>query len=420
MRWYRLFIAFSLIVVFFTLYDVLRLSHRIPEGRLILWTASLKPYFNDYVENMLEDFSTKTGIEVEWVDVPLSSMPQKFVASVLAGDSPDVINLPVSTLYEFYYKGLIQEISSDRIDNRYLPQTLKALSVGNKLIGVPWYINVKMLMCNSRVLKEVGADVPDSLDELVELNTRLKGEGLRGTWFYVKFEQDAQAYAGPFCRFGTLSFNTLGLTGFISKLKGWYERGLLDLSFVSGNFSDALALFLQGRTGCIVVGPQFISRVKSESPKVYRELLVAPLPYRRPPITMMTLAIVKGAKPDALSLAEHISSTRWQLRLSELAPVLPSTYDGLEDITSRCGSEKSAEGVARCISAKQALRGEVYELRLPLTRSRGRIYKSLLYKVLEGELKPAEFPEELSSRLKKLYSSYGYDWGELRRSACSK
>ena len=117
---------------------------------------------------------------------------------------------------------------------------------------------------------------------------------------------------------------------------------------------------------------------------------------------MMTLVIPYSSKKKdlALKLALHITSTAYQLQLSQLAPVLPSTVDGLEEIIQSCeGGEENLEKMARCYTARQALRGEVYELPLPKAKWRSKLYRKALMDVIVEGRDPREVLNRLSTSI---------------------
>ena len=404
----RLIILLAIFGILLPFFEVLDkwYSSSYPADKVSLWTASLKPYFTDYVNGMITDFQTGTGYEVLWTDVPLSAISQKFLSATLSGDTPDLVNLDLNWTYTFYWKGALSEIRGD-LRNNYLPQLLKALTVRGKLIAIPWYINLKVTICNKALLDEMGLKPPKTYEDLMRMIYTSK-EGKWGFWYFIKFEQDLQALTG---RFGLsrryIDYSQPGTVKLLRSLRKAYLRGALPEGFAEGGYADAIALFLSGQVGCIIIGPQFIYRVKREAPEIYANLIVERLPYERPPITMMTLAIPSGKEDSryykAKLLAEFITSTEYQLKLSELAPVLPSTVDGLNSILRKCRRNNldvlSPEEKARCLTAEDALRGEVYELKLPAARWRSKLYKTALRKaVIQGE-DPREVLQDLSERI---------------------
>ncbi len=417
---FNVFIVLCVIFLIFGLEFLVDRKDTVERKCLTLWTVSLKPYFTDYMEKVLSEFTAEEGIDVCWIDVPFSVISQKFISSVLAGDEPDVINLPVSWAYNFYYKGLLETISPDKLEGNYLPATLTALNFDGEVIAVPWYVNVKVLLCNREILERVGSEPPSSFDEIIELS-KLTGHDYLGTWFYLKFEQDVQALAGSFCEGGKLRFDSLRVVQLMRNLRRWYSEGLIDRSAVLGHFDEAFALFLSGKTACIIIGPQFIKRVERENPDLFEKLIVKRIPFENPPITMMVLAVPSGVrdKGRAFRLAEFLASTENQVMLSELAPVLPSTVDGIKEILSSCDRDISdIYQEARCISARQLLSSKVYELKLPMSKTRGELYKGALYRIFEGRGEVEQILRDLHGQVVHSFEVEGYRWQEIQRIAC--
>ena len=61
---------------------------------LEMWTLAPSPTFDDYINGVIADFEAEhDGVTVNWIDLPDGGFPDRFFASVAAGNAPDVVNL---------------------------------------------------------------------------------------------------------------------------------------------------------------------------------------------------------------------------------------------------------------------------------------------------------------------------------------
>lgn len=64
---------------------------------LEMWTLALLPTFDDYINGLVAEFEeAHPGVTVNWVDLPDGGFPDRFFASIAAGQAPDVVNLNTS------------------------------------------------------------------------------------------------------------------------------------------------------------------------------------------------------------------------------------------------------------------------------------------------------------------------------------
>ena len=87
-----------------------------------------------------------------------------------------------------------------------------------------------------------------------------------------------------------------------------------------------------------------------------------------PSIAAMNLAVPRSArdKPAAFALAAFVTSPKWQARLAQRAPVLPSSIASLATASFDTGGRQSdLLARARAISVDQLRRGEVLVPPLP-------------------------------------------------------
>jgi putative chitobiose transport system substrate-binding protein len=105
-------------------------------------------------------------------------------------------------------------------------------------------------------------------------------------------------------------------------------------------------------------GPQFLTIIKQNSPKLYAQLDVGPQitgASGKMNVGVMNLVIPKAAAHQelALNLAQFITSAENQLAFAKLVPILPSTKASIEDPYFKAKPGASLEDRARALSADQ-------------------------------------------------------------------
>lgn len=123
------------------------------------------------IQNLIDDeFTPKTGIEVNLQLIPVDVV----LRAALAGNSPDVvIGLSQATLQDFAMRNAVVNLKGldgfEEAAARFYPSTLDAASYLDGVYGLPEQANFMMLFVRDDILSQLGAEVPETWNEVKEL-----------------------------------------------------------------------------------------------------------------------------------------------------------------------------------------------------------------------------------------------------------
>ena len=131
------------------------------------WTLQLSPTFDNYFHSLTLAYEKKhPDVAIRWMDIPYDAAVQKLLASVAAGNTPDVVNLSGDFLAKFSsmnaFLDLKTVLPADSLA-AFLPNALHVCMANGKCIGLPWYLNTYVLIYNKTLLGAAGmkdSDVP--------------------------------------------------------------------------------------------------------------------------------------------------------------------------------------------------------------------------------------------------------------------
>lgn len=131
------------------------------------------------LEMLVERFNAEhPGIKVNFEVVPWAQyLGEKVPTSLMAGGGPDVFWLSAGEFMKYVVNGSILPIDdafTPELRKDFLPQSLKAVTVGGRVYGVPHEMGVQALIYDAKLFQESGLTAPTTWDELVSTATKLK------------------------------------------------------------------------------------------------------------------------------------------------------------------------------------------------------------------------------------------------------
>ncbi len=346
---------------------------------LELWTLSLRPTFNTYMEGLIDAFESEhPGVRVLWVDVPFSAVERKFIAAAAADRAPDVINLSDLMFARFAGAGAFLELGGVLEGSPEARYHAGALSVGrlsDGLYALPWYLTTQSRIVNEGLLEELGVDPDTVAADWPTLRAQAADlfERTGATLFTQPLGQDSQLpvmmLADGLVPFVTSADGRLraSLTSpdIVSWTRAWvdlYRSGAMPRQAATNGFEHLIEVYQDERVGVLNTGANFLGRVKDASPRVYArtevsEPIVGSL--GRAHIAVMPVCVsARTRHPDlAARLAWFLTSPENQLAFCRLAPILPSTPASLADpffagpTPEEAASGIEKVGIARAIVA---------------------------------------------------------------------
>ncbi|MEM9082732.1 MAG: ABC transporter substrate-binding protein, partial [Planctomycetota bacterium] len=260
--------------------------------RVEFWTISLRPTFNDYMNERIEAFESEhPDIEIEWVDVPFDAINRKLLAAAAAGRAPDVVNLSDLSFARYAAAGAFADLSilpQESLES-YHEGALALGTIADQQLALPWYLTTQAVMCNTVLLGEGGL-TPESLatnwldlvDQAGVYHART-GKAL----FTQPIGTDSQlpimlfADNRPPLRVdedGTLRANLTNhdALDFLDRFVTLYRLGALPREAASKGFEHLIEVYQDRRVALVNTGPNFLSRIKDNAPQVFEVTTVKP------------------------------------------------------------------------------------------------------------------------------------------------
>ncbi len=143
-------------------------------------SATRKPTIDKIVNNFNEKYKDQ-GIEAKYTFVPFGDLDTKLMASIAAGNPPDVTAMTALQRVPFMaQKKLVMDLSqfgADSLKAEYPSQIWEGIQNQGKPYAIPWYGDTKWLYINNKHFKDAGLDpvkdAPKTWDDLWKLADKL-------------------------------------------------------------------------------------------------------------------------------------------------------------------------------------------------------------------------------------------------------
>ncbi|MGC4945637.1 ABC transporter substrate-binding protein [Streptomyces sp. DT224] len=377
------------------------------KGTVTFETLQLKPTFTTYVNGVIDAFEKKNpGVNVKWVDIPFQGAQEKLTADAAAGTLPDVVNLNPQFAQALEAKGQFIDMDTAASDVKadYIPGAWQAFTVPGQSgsYGIPWYLTSEVTMYNKGLFKKAGLDPakpPASFDELFADGAALSEAG-KGSFYGAhpalenRFITDLAKQGVPLLdKDGKKwTFNTPEAAAYLAKLVDAYKKGVYPKDSLTQDHSKETEAYQAGQVGLFPSGPNFLTIIKQNAPKIAEQTAVGPQVTGESGATNMSvmgLLVPKTSKNRnaAVAFATYMANSENQLAFSKIVTVLPSVTKALKDPYFTDAGDGSVEAQARRISAEQIAKGQ----NLVPVQYDARVTQAVVGKVqlaLQGKLSP--------------------------------
>lgn len=346
--------------------------------RLELWTLALKPTFNAYMAERIAAFeAANPGVRVDWIDLPFDAVDRKLIAAAAAGRAPDVVNLSDLQFGRFVGLGALSDMRADLPEvsqGVYLDGALRLGVIDGRVLALPWYITTQVSMINTDLLAKGGLEASQVAYRWEDLRDQATAFHAKTGKYLFSQPMGAESQIPVMLLASGLPPLKPGTDGrlhadllrpeVVEYVRGWvdfYRSGAMPRAAATRNHSHLTEMYKNGELAMIDTGPNFLSRVKGDSPGVFAKTVVRPGVtggLGRQHLAVMTLCVTSTSrhKPEAARLAAFLTSTESQLGLCSLVPVLPSTIEGARSpiVTGEASAPGTDESVARARSIAAA------------------------------------------------------------------
>jgi len=376
-----------------------------PQTTLEFWTISLQPFFTDYVNGMTAAFQrANPGVQVKWVDVQFQAVEQKLLAAIAGGVPPDVVNLNVEFTARIAERGALSDMDAavtpaDRA--KYFDGLWASSRFKGRSYGIPWYIAPPVLIYNSELFQKAGLkplDPPGTEEAMIAAAKRIKDRTkvygfmplIDGTRLMHQFLENGLPILSADGKRAV--FNSPGHVAYLQKYVDLFEKDYFPDDTLRRGFTGAVERYSAGQLGMMLVGPQFLLRIKESNPEVYAKTFVAPYPMGKGRVihaALMALAVPKASKhqQEAVNLALFVTNDENQLGFSKLTVIFPSTKKAVTDAYFK---QRGAgpEWKARAVAADQLKFGRDLTVVVPNQSELFKIFREAVESAFFGKMDP--------------------------------
>lgn len=308
------------------------------KDQLLVWTGMDE---EDTLRKIASDFTAETGINVKIVRFPFTELQPKFQISAPVGQGPDLLIGPHDWIGTLATAKLIKSVDLPAEDIReFIPVTLKAMSFGGKLYGLPLSQEAICLIYNKKLV----STPPETMDELISKAVELN----KGDTAGFLFDICTFYYVSPFIYgFGGYVFKDTP-SGLDPNDIGLDNNGAIDaINYLNDiiykyklvpkgtNKDIANGKFIDGQCAFTINGPWTLV----DFTKAKLDFGVAPIPklsngkYPQPFVGVLGIILNGKTKNEenAVKFMKHLCSKNGEVAIYSAGGRIPSRFDALKD-----------------------------------------------------------------------------------------
>ncbi|WP_274648476.1 sugar ABC transporter substrate-binding protein [Paenibacillus humicola] len=288
------------------------------------------------------------NIDVKIQAIPWSSAHDKLLTAVASKKGPDVLQMGTTWMPEFGAAGALMDLTPyidqypDLKDDNFFPGSLETTKLDGKILGVPWYIDTRVLYYRTDLLASVGyKEAPKTWDELSDAAQKLakRGKGKYG----ISIDAKEQTLSFMFARQngakllddqGKPQFNDPKFVEAVKYLNSFYQNGSapkedLGLDPVQAFKGDAIIPMF-------ISGPWMVKPITEQAPELNGKWATAVLPKKENNISNLggsnwSVFQYTEQKDAALKFIDFMSKPDMQIEWMKLADAMPAAKAAWDD-----------------------------------------------------------------------------------------
>ncbi|WNB91169.1 sugar ABC transporter substrate-binding protein [Bacillus sp. NEB1478] len=287
-------------------------------------------------------------IDVKVQAIPWDQAHDKLLTAVASKKGPDVVQMGTTWIPEFGAAGALKDLTPFIKDNPELdPKNFFEGSVAttkyeDKMVGVPWYVDTRVLYYRTDLLEEAGfKEAPKTWEELKAAADKLakRGKGKYG----ISLDSKEQSLGFMFARQNGAEllgpnnepkFNDPKFVEAIEYLNSFYKDGATPKDDLGIDIIQAFSG--DGILPMFISGPWMIKMINDQAPDLKGKWSTAVLPKKENNISALggsNLSVFEYTKneKEAVKFAAFMSKPETQLKWMEMTNSLPATQKSWDD-----------------------------------------------------------------------------------------
>ncbi|GGJ23108.1 sugar ABC transporter substrate-binding protein [Paenibacillus hunanensis] len=303
------------------------------------------------LSKLVPDFEAKhPDIKVDVQAIPWDNAHDKLLTAVASRSGPDVVQMGMGWIPEFAGAGALQDLTPymDKYPNlkadNYFEGARTKMTYEGKTVGVPWYIDTRVLFYRKDLLKQVGYnEPPKTWDELKDAAKKLAARG-NGNYGILLDSKDP-LFTIPFAwENGSevinsnkqAQLNQPPYVETIQYLSSFFKEGIAPTQ----SDMQLIPSFGEGILPMFISGPWSVNQVKTELPELkpdqWGTAVIPPKTAGGESVSVLggsNLSVFSTSQNTeaAVQFISYLNDPQVQVKWYELTQDLPSTTKAWED-----------------------------------------------------------------------------------------
>lgn len=268
------------------------------EISLWTWTANKLDVYQSWIDQYTAEFAPNTTITINLI--PRANYDQTLNAALIAGQIPDFWEaLPLGEVLNFYENELILDLTpfvDDEWKEALYPSSIDYLTINGQILSMSMATNNVQMLYNKDRFEELGIEVPETMDELLDAIRTLKAAGYGGAAYWASandhaptlfFNWGQQLYPEQFhaADMDEAPWSVPELLEVVTKAAEYDEIWVEGVTALS--VDEANSLFANGDISVWMIGNWAVNAILGFNPEF--EVGVAPIP-----------ALMEGTRPAGM------------------------------------------------------------------------------------------------------------------------
>lgn len=297
--------------------------------------------------DLVKDFEKESGIKVKIQAIPWSNAHDKLLTAVASKSGPDVVQMGATWMPEFVKAGALMDITKETEkkaalnEDKFYPASIKTVKYDDKMYGVPWYADTRVLYYRTDLLKKVGYDkAPATWEELHDAGKKLADRGKDMYGFSLDGKEQTVGFmygkqnGSPLLKDGKPVFNQKPFVDAVKYMDSFFKDGISPKEDLGLDISQSFGG--DGVVPMFVSGPWMVKTIQETVPDVKGKWATSVLPKGKnnnSPFGGANLSVFNYSKnkTNAVKFLEYMSKPDVQLKWMKMTTSLPTGQKAWED-----------------------------------------------------------------------------------------
>ncbi len=251
--------------------------------RMMYWNKeeTMKPFLELAKEKL-------PNVEIEFQFVSIDQFNGTLDTQLQAGEGPDL--LPTGQSEPHVKAGYLVDLTNEDFVNKFSKSSLSAISVDNKVYGIPGISWFEGIFYNKEIFEANGIEIPKTFDDMMAIHKKLTDLGIKPqAWGANSWEPFAKSILGlatvdylrtdagsgfdSSIRTGEGKFANSELKSEIEVWLQYIKNGYVKPEMLQVSYDEALKEFATGKAAMWESGPWAVQAIKEANPNLKFDMM---------------------------------------------------------------------------------------------------------------------------------------------------